>query len=113
MALDKIMIGERVREIREETFEETRAEFAKRCGLTDRYIGQIERGEFLISLPSLDRISSATGIDTDYILYGKGKKDKSTMRRALHNIIDKLNKDEVTAYYKCISIIRKVKEKGR
>jgi len=113
MALDKIVIGERVRKIREDTFEESRIEFGKRCGLTDRCIGQIERGEFLFSLPTLDKISSATGIDTDYILYGNGKKEKSTIRQALHNIIDKLNKDEVTAYYKCISIMRKVKEKDR
>lgn len=76
MALDKIVIGARIRKIREEIFEESRDKFGKRCDLTERHIGQIERGDFLISLNSLDCISSATGISIDYILYGKGENNK-------------------------------------
>ena len=57
MALDKVLIGERVRKIREEILEESRANFAKRCNLTYRHISQIERGEFLVSLPTLDKIA--------------------------------------------------------
>lgn len=74
MALDKVVIGTRIRKIREEIFEETRENFGKRCNLTERHIGQIERGDFYISLKALDKIVSATGIDVDYILYGKGEK---------------------------------------
>ena len=48
MVLDKVIIGERIRKLREETFKETRKLFAKRCDLTERCIGQIERGEFLL-----------------------------------------------------------------
>lgn len=59
MALDKIVIGARVRKIREEFFEESRDKFSKRCNLTERHIGQIERGDFLVSLNALDCISSA------------------------------------------------------
>lgn len=46
MAIDKIIIGTRIRKIREELFDETRDKFAKRCNLTERHIGQIERGDF-------------------------------------------------------------------
>ena len=35
MALDKILIGARIRELRELILEETREEFAKRCNLSD------------------------------------------------------------------------------
>lgn len=56
MALDKVLIGARIRKIREELFCESRVDFARRCNLTERHIGQLERGEFLISLPSLDNI---------------------------------------------------------
>ena len=97
------MIGERIRKIREETFEESRIKFGKRCGFTDRYIWQLERGEFLLSLATLDKIASATGIDTDYILYGKGTDDKLKLRHALHTIVDRSSKLQVDMYYKCIT----------
>lgn len=38
MALDKIIIGARIRRIREEVFEETREHFGKRCDLSERHI---------------------------------------------------------------------------
>ena len=107
MALDKILIGARVRKIREVMFEETREKFAKRCDLTERYIGQIERGEFLMSLGSLDMISTATGVDADYILYGKGAKRKSKTRENLIDIIDKCDNDELKMYYNCIVDIKR------
>lgn len=106
MLLDKVIIGERIRKLREETFKETRKLFAKRCDLTERCIGQIERGEFLLGLKTLDKIATATGIDTDYILYGKGK-NNSTIRKALQTIIDRTDDDQVEMLYRCISIAMK------
>lgn len=59
MALDKILIGTRIRELRERILEESREEFAKRCDFSDeRYVGQLERGEFLPSLESLYKCKS-------------------------------------------------------
>lgn len=105
MALDKLLIGNRVRRIREELFEESRNDFAKRCNLTERHIGQIERGEFLVSLPTLDKISSASGIDTDFILYGKGENDKLKIKKSLEAIIARADKEELKMFYKCITTI--------
>lgn len=68
--------------------------------------GQIERGDFLISLNSLDCIITATGIDTDYILYGKTDKNKLQLKENLHNIIDMCDKEELKMYYKCITTIK-------
>ena len=76
MALDKILIGNRIRKVREQLFKESRAIFSERCNLTERHIGQIERGDFLISLQALDKIVSATGLSLDYILYGKDENDE-------------------------------------
>ena len=56
MALEKLLIGNRIRLIREEFFEESRKDFAERCDLNERYIGQLERGEFLLSMSCLDKI---------------------------------------------------------
>lgn len=105
MALDKVLIGSRIRKIREELFCESRADFAKRCNLTERHIGQLERGEFLIGLTSLDNIITATGIDTDFILYGKGTQKNLMIKKNLSNIIDKADLDELKVIYKCICTI--------
>lgn len=106
MALDKVLIGSRIRKIREDLFCESRAAFAKRCNLTERHIGQLERGEFLIGLLSLDNITTATGVDTDFILYGKGENDRLKIKQNLISFIDKADKDELQMYYKCITTIR-------
>lgn len=106
MALDKILIGTRIRKVREEMFEESRNDFAQKCDLTYRHIAQIERGEFLVSLPTLDKIATATGINLDYILYGKGENNKLKIKETLNNIIEKADKDELKMYYKCITTIK-------
>ena len=103
MALDKVMIGARIRKVREEIFEESREKFGNRCNLTERHIGQVERGDFLISLSSLDMIASATGVDVDYILYGKGENNKLQITENMHN---KSDKEELKMYYKCLCTIR-------
>lgn len=106
MALDdKILIGERVRKIRENIFEESRSVFAKRCNLTERHIGQIERGDFLPSIIAFDKICSATGLSMDYLLYGKGEKNFQ-LRETLHNIIDTSNKEDLKVYYKFICTLQ-------
>ncbi len=106
MALDKLLIGNRIRILREELFEESRRDFAKRCELTERHIAQIERGEFLLSLPTLDKIVIATGIDTDYILYGKGKNNRLKVKENLYNIVDRADTEELHMYYKCLTTIK-------
>ena len=105
MALDKLLIGERIRKIREEIFHETRKIFAKRCDLSERCIGQIERGEFLLSLQTLNKIAAATGIDTDYILYGKNFDDTTGIKQALHSIVDRSDLQQLNLYYTCITNI--------
>lgn len=106
MGLDKVLIGNRIRKIREDIFEESRAEFGKKCNLTERHIGQIERGDFLISLPALDKIVSVTGINVDFILYGKDEKNSSISKENLINFIKKADNEEIKMYYKCISSIK-------
>ena len=116
MALDKVMIGERIRKVREKTLHESRITFGKRCGFTDRYIGQLERGEFLLSLPTLDKIASATGVDTDYFLYGKGGDDSTKIRHALHSIIDRSSDLQLDMFYNCAHTIlfyEAIKEKEK
>ncbi len=111
MALDKVLIGARIRYIRETIFEESRKEFANRCELNERYIGQLERGEFYFSLQVLDKISISTGIDTDFILYGKKEKTNLKIKDNLIEIIERADKEEVKVYYKCVMAIKNYKDK--
>lgn len=105
MALNKLLIGTRIREIRENLFGETRSDFAKRCNLTERHIGQIERGDYIFRIETLDKITSATSVSTDYILYGKQTTNLKA-RDALKLLIDRANKEELEMYCKCLTTIK-------
>lgn len=106
MALDKILIGARIRKIREKTFEESRKDFAIRCDLTERHIGQIERGDFVPSLKTLDKIISATCMSMDYVLYGRNKDPEVDISTTLANLINTKDNEELKMYYKCMSTIK-------
>ena len=106
MVLDKILIGTRIRKIREEIFEESRSKFAQRCDLKERYIGQVERGEFLLSLECLNKIVSATGVDINYILYGIEENKNLKPIENLHHMINISNSEEAMVYYKCICTVK-------
>ena len=106
MALDSLSIGTRIRDVRENQFQETRALFAERCGLKESHIGQIERGEILISLRSLDKISIATGVSIDYYLYGKGSNKNLDVRKNIDIYLNHSSKEELKMYFKFISTIK-------
>lgn len=107
MALDKLTIGIRIRSIREDRFKETRANFADRCGLKESHIGQIERGEILISLKALDKIVRATGESMDFILYGKDTNKNLQVRKNIDMFLNHSSKDELKMYYECMSSVKK------
>lgn len=106
MALDKIAIGLRIRKIREEIYHENRSDFSYRCSITESHLGQIERGEIMISLNALDKIVVSTGTDTDYLLYGKNEIDEDRMKKIINNFLDRADKEELKAYFKCLSSIK-------
>ncbi len=63
-------IGQRIRKERER-FGLSREEFAEIIGLSDYYIGQLERGERQMSLPALVKIANCFHISLDYLIFGK------------------------------------------
>lgn len=106
MAIDRLLIGTRIRKMREEVFNETREVFSSRCGLNTSHISQIERGEILPSLNALDKIVNNTGISLDYLLYGKYDKKKNLIRQNIDNYLNTSSNEELRMYFKCISSIR-------
>ena len=106
MALDKSAIGLRIRKIREEIYHENRSDFSYRCSITESHLGQIERGEIMISLHALDKITISTGTDTDYLLYGKNENEENKMRKTIDKFLDRADSEELKAYFKCLSSIK-------
>ena len=106
MSLDKLSIGMRLREIREDIYHETRHDFAERCNLSENHLGKLERGELLLSIKALDKIFTATAADPDYILYGKCNNKTFKVRQTLDNFLDSSSKEELKMYLKFISTIK-------
>lgn len=106
MSLDKIEIGNRIRKVREEIYQETRQNFAERCGISENHLGKIERGELLASINVLDKIASNTGTRVDYLLYGKCENEHLKIRKAIDNFLNRSNKEELKMYFKFISTIK-------
>ena len=79
---DNIIIGERIRKIREE-LKMSREKFSEMIDISDVFLGQIERGERSLSTKTLVKIVKFTGISADYILFG----DNSS-----NNTISKINR---------------------
>ena len=106
MELDKILIGKRIRAIREDFFEETRSIFANRCNLTETHVGQIERGEIMPSVKTFAKISKSTDISVDYILFGTGEENNLQIAQKLHTMIDRSTPQDIALYYKIIKDIQ-------
>lgn len=107
MELDKIEIGERIRQIREEDFKETRQVFAERCEITENHLGRLERGQFLITTKLLNTICTISGVESDYILYGRTKQKDLSVRKKIENFLETASVDELKMYYGIISILKK------
>ena len=106
MLLDQILIGKRIRTIREDYLEETRNVFANRCSLTETHVGQIERGEIMPSVNTFAKISKATDISVDYFLFGTGEKNNLQIAQKLHTMIDRSKPEDIALYYKIIKDIQ-------
>ena len=105
MTQETIQIGVRIRKVREERFEETRQVFAERCGFSENYLGKLERGEILIGTKSLMTICRVAGVDADFILFGKCKNSKLTVRNTIDKYLDHSSTKELKMYFKIISSI--------
>lgn len=103
MILDDIEIGTRIRKIREEKYKETRQLFAERCGLSENHLGKLERGALQISISALNKICSATGTTTDYILYGNSETNNLKIRKSIDNFLDRCNKKQLKIVFNLVS----------
>lgn len=78
------LIGQRIRKERCK-LNLTREEFAEIVGLSDFYIGQLERGERQMSLPAMVSIASHLHVSLDYLIWGKNEHDHSLIKDPCNN----------------------------
>lgn len=69
-ALDHKSIGQKIRQEREK-LGLSREELAEITGLSDYYVGQLERGERQMSLPVFVRIANCLHVSLDYLIFGR------------------------------------------
>ena len=96
---DNIIIGERIRKIREE-LKMSREKFSEMIDISDVFLGQIERGERSLSTKTLVKIVKFTGISADYILFGDNSSNNTISK--INRILNKCSDDVIDYIYKLI-----------
>ena len=96
---DNIIIGERIRKIREE-LKMSREKFSEMIDISDVFLGQIERGERSLSTKTLVKIVKFTGISADYILFGDNSSNNTISK--INRILNRCSDDVLGYIYNLI-----------
>jgi transcriptional regulator with XRE-family HTH domain len=92
-------IGERIRNIRE-GMRMSREIFSENINISEVFLGQIERGERLLSIKTLSNIVSYTGASSDFILFGETT--NMTIKKKINRILDNSSEETVNFIYEII-----------
>ena len=87
---DSIIIGERIRKIRED-LKMNRERFSEMIDISDVFLGQIERGERSLSTKTLVKIVKFTGVSADFILFGNEESNNTLAK--INRILNKCSND--------------------
>lgn len=102
--LDNKAIGQRIRQERKK-LGLSREEFAEIIGLSDYYVGQLERGERQMSLPVLVKVANCLHVSLDYLIFGKVHYSAGSVNENYNiykiNECSKNSKDIANLLYKC------------
>ncbi|GAV21866.1 helix-turn-helix domain-containing protein [Carboxydothermus pertinax] len=106
--LDLKAIGQRIREERKK-LNLSREDFAEILGLSDYYVGQLERGERQMSLSVLIKICNCLHISIEYLvsgrnLYEQPKVQENTLSYNYLPPADKFDSELVNLLHKCSSL---------
>ena len=97
---NNLEVGERIRGIRE-NLKMNRERFSEMIDISDVFLGQIERGERSLSLKTLYRIVSFTGVSTDYILFGNT--DNNSTIHKINRILYKSSDANIEYFYEIMN----------
>lgn len=97
---DNLQVGERIRSVRE-NLKMNRETFSEMIDISDVFLGQIERGERSLSLKTLCRIVSFTGVSTDFILFGDITNNSNIHK--INRILSKSSESNIKYFYELIN----------
>ena len=100
--LNNFEIGERIRGVRENMLL-SREKFSEMIDISDVFLGQIERGEKSLSLKTLTKIISYTGISADYFLFGDNTQNSDLKK--INRILKKSSPETIEFMYNIIHSI--------
>lgn len=103
--VDNKQIGKRIRKERNK-LNLTREEFAEIVGLSDFYVGQLERGERQMSLPAMVNIACCLHISLDYLIFGQTEHGYSYIKDA-HTSYGTLNADRDAVMNELLELLSK------
>ncbi|UMZ72553.1 helix-turn-helix domain-containing protein [Natranaerofaba carboxydovora] len=81
-------MGKRIR-MERERLKMNRKKFSEHTGLSEYYIGQIERGERKMSIDSLLNISNCLHLSADYILKGKERTEEKKHENEIYQLLNR------------------------
>lgn len=114
--IDNKAIGQRIRQERKK-LDLSQEEFAEIIGLSDYYIGQLERGERQMSLPALVKIANCLHISLDYLIFGKVSYDTKfvhetsefyniySVNKEINSLLNKCSPKELELFEKLLKTI--------
>ena len=97
---NNLEVGERIRGIRE-GLKMNREKFSEMIDISDVFLGQIERGERSLSLKTLCKIVSFTGVSTEFILFGNN--DNNSMIQKIDRILAQSSTANLEYFYEIIN----------
>lgn len=84
--VERVDVGERLRAIRQGR-RKTLREVAERAGLSESFLSQLERGRTSVSIPSLQRIAAALGVDVSDVFADNGAAGPRVVHRRQRELI--------------------------
>ena len=93
-------IGKRITEIRKSNGMSKR-QFADLIGISNQYLGALEKGEHCISNEKLIQLCEKTGTSADYILFGT----RTTLDSNIANYLAEINIEDLTKSFLIIEHI--------
>jgi len=99
-------IGQRIRKEREK-LNLSRDDFAEIIGLSNYYVGQLERGERQMSLPVLIKIANCLHVSLDYLFFGETSHRTPDCNKdmEIYNLLNKFSPRELELFKKLIMTI--------
>lgn len=92
-------LGRRVRHFRMEK-DLTQERLAELCGLSSKYISDLERGKANVTVTVLDKVATALGITSTDLLDNEHEAERELLVKEISQFLEKAEDEKVKTLYK-------------